>query len=66
MKSWRRYLRFWGTDVGRDVDDELGFHFELRVEDYLSRGLTRDEAERAARERLGDLASVRDTVTAVR
>lgn len=64
MKAWRRYLRFWGTDTAGDVDDELGFHFERRVEDYLARGLTCDEAERAARERLGNLESVRDAVTA--
>jgi len=64
MKAWRRYLRFWGTDARGDVDDELGFHFERRVEDYLARGLTRDEAERAARERLGNLESVRENVTA--
>ena len=64
MNAWRRYLRFWGTDPGRDVDDELDFHFERRVEDYIARGLTREEAERAASERLGNLESVRNAVTA--
>src|ERR1043165_1363118 len=51
---WRRYLRFFGRDVEGDVDDELRFHLESRVADYQARGMTREHAERAARERFGD------------
>ena len=54
---WRRYLRFFGQDTDSDVDDELRFHFEQRVDDYVARGLTRDAAEREARERLGNLTT---------
>ena len=37
--SWRRYLRFWGPDVRSDVDDELAFHVELRVDQLVARGM---------------------------
>jgi predicted permease len=58
VPAWRRYLRFFGSAVEADVDDELRFHLEQRVEDYMARGLSRADADRAARERLGDLATV--------
>ena len=57
---WRRYLRFWGPDVEADVDDELRFHLEMRQRDYERRGLTPDEARRAARERFGDAERVEE------
>lgn len=56
--SWRRYLRFWGPNVDADVDDELHFHLDMRVRDYEARGLTTDDARRAATERFGDVAGV--------
>jgi hypothetical protein len=27
---WRRYLRFWRSDVRADIEDELAFHFQAR------------------------------------
>lgn len=51
---WRRYLRFFGPDVGADVDDEIGFHLEMRERHYLARGLSPEEARIAARKRFGD------------
>ena len=56
---WRRYLRFWGADVDADVDEELAFHLEMRARDFEARGMTRAEAQRAARERFGDAERVR-------
>lgn len=38
----------------REVDDELEFHLEERVRDYLARGVEPQTARRAALERLGD------------
>lgn len=57
--AWRRYLRFWGADVADDVDEELRFHIEMRVDEYVARGMTEDEARRAVMERLGDLDAAR-------
>ncbi len=55
---WRRYLRFFGANVEADVDDELAFHMEMRIRDYESTGLSRAEAERAARERFGNYPTI--------
>ena len=52
---WRRYLRFFGPDVSADVDEELGFHLEMREQSYLARGLSPEEARMAARKRFGDV-----------
>ena len=56
--TWRRYLRFWGPNVDADVDDELAFHLDMRGRDYEARGLTPDEARRAAAERFGDVQGI--------
>lgn len=55
----RRLMR---SDVRADVDEELRFHLEARIADYEARGMTRDDAERAARERFGDADAVRHTL----
>ena len=46
-----------------EVDDELAFHLEQRVADYVARGMTPEAARAAAHERLGDLRTVRDQCT---
>jgi putative ABC transport system permease protein len=58
--AWRRYLRFWGADLARDVDEELRFHYEMRRAEYVARGHSPADAERLARQRLGDLQHARD------
>jgi predicted permease len=57
---WRRYLRFWRSNVDADLDDELRFHFEERIETLLAAGRTRDEALRAAEREFGDVSAVRE------
>ena len=42
-----------------EVDDELAFHLEQRVRDYIARGMTPDEARAAAHERFGNVSGVR-------
>ena len=63
--TWRRYLRFWGPRAEADVDDELGFHVEMRAREYVSRGLTEADARRAALRRLGNLAAARSECVAI-
>ena len=63
--KWRRYLRFWRADVDADVDDELRFHFESRVEELVARGLTPDAARARAVDEFGDPAVVRDRLRAI-
>ncbi|HXT17270.1 MAG TPA: ABC transporter permease [Gemmatimonadaceae bacterium] len=59
-RSWRRYARFWGARVDADVDDELAFHFEMRVRDYMARGMSEHDARETALNRLGNLGSARE------
>lgn len=54
-----------GVDVDRDIDDELRFHFEQLIDDYVARGLSQDASETAARERLGDLRSLEQGLKAL-
>ncbi|HEU4630287.1 MAG TPA: ABC transporter permease [Gemmatimonadaceae bacterium] len=59
VPAWRRYLRFWGPDVDADVDDELRFHLQMRIDDNLARGLAPEAARAEALERFGDVERVR-------
>jgi putative ABC transport system permease protein len=62
---WRRYRRFFGFRGLDDLDDELRFHIEMRVRDYIARGMTEGEARAATAQRLGDLANARDTCATI-
>ena len=62
---WWRYRHFWRRSVPRDVDDELRFHFESRVEDLAARGMTPDEARAQAAAEFGDVADVRARLEAI-
>ena len=55
---WRRYLRFWGSDVRADVDVELGFHINELTERLVQEGRDRAEARAEAARRFGDYAQV--------
>jgi putative ABC transport system permease protein len=45
--------------VERAVDDELHFHIEGRVREFIAQGMTREQAETEARRRFGDVDSYR-------
>ena len=38
VPMWRRYLRFWGSDLCADVDAELEGHLDMLVEALRGRG----------------------------
>ena len=57
--AWRRYLRFWRANIAEDVEDELRFHTEMRVAEYVARGMSEADARRAVTERLGDVDTAR-------
>ncbi len=65
VTKWRRYLRFWGTDVQADVDDELRFHFEARAEELRARGVAPADVERTIREEFGDVEATRRQLHAI-
>jgi putative ABC transport system permease protein len=60
LPTWRRYLRFWGTRVDADVDDEIAFHIASRTDHYVARGWSEADARAEAIRRLGDLPQARD------
>jgi predicted permease len=47
--------------LDRELDEELRFHLEQQEAEYLRRGLSREEAGRAARRRLGGVERVKET-----
>lgn len=48
-----------------EVDDELAFHLERRVQEYIARGMTPGEARRTALERFGNVGEVRTECTTI-
>ncbi|HVF43691.1 MAG TPA: ABC transporter permease [Pyrinomonadaceae bacterium] len=46
--------------VEREVDEELRFHLRMRAEENVRRGMTQDEAERAARASFGHWSRVKE------
>ena len=52
-------------DPHQELDDELQFHVEQRIRDFIARGMTPEAARAAAAQRIGDLARVRRACTAV-
>jgi hypothetical protein len=50
--SWRPWKRIFRLEPGPEVNEELRFHVEQRIADYMERGMTPEEARHAAEERL--------------
>jgi putative ABC transport system permease protein len=63
--SGRRRGRLFDREPTTEVDDELAFHLEQRVRDYVARGMDEDAARAAALERFGSVSEVRDECAAM-
>jgi predicted permease len=48
------------AQAGRDIDDEVGFHLEMRIADLCAAGLTPAAARAEALRRFGDTEELRD------
>ncbi len=59
---WLRYLGLVRPNVPADVDDELSFHIQMRIDRNIAMGLTPEEARRDAIERFGDVVVVRSAL----
>ncbi|HEX6806592.1 MAG TPA: ABC transporter permease [Gemmatimonadaceae bacterium] len=59
---WRRYVRLARPNVPADVDDELAFHIQARIDRNIALGLTPDDAQRDAIARFGDVDAVRSAL----
>jgi predicted permease len=53
------HLKEVRPDVAADVDDELRYHVERVVEEMMAAGVPREEAERRAHRRFGDMEAYR-------
>jgi predicted permease len=62
VPAWRRYLRLLRDDGASDVDDELFFHLQSTIDEYVAAGLSRRDAEEAARRQFGDVDRTRATL----
>jgi predicted permease len=51
--------------IEREVDDELRFHIETRIDALMSRGMTRQAAAAKARQEFGDLRAAHDELAAI-
>jgi len=68
MATWFRRLRSWARrpDLERELDDELAFYLDRRLQAHLAAGLNADDAYRAARRDLGSVAYLKEQVRDVR
>lgn len=55
----RLRARIFRTPVREEVDEEFTFHVEMRVREYLERGMGADDARRAALSRFDDMEQVK-------
>ena len=51
--------------IEREVDDELRFHVDTRIETLMSRGMTRQAAEAQVQREFGDLRAAHDELAAI-
>lgn len=65
VKSLFRNM-FRKAQVEQDLDKELQIYFDMTAEEKVSRGMSVDEAQRAARMEMGGIEQVKEEVRAVR
>lgn len=59
----RRAFRLPDADAGREVDDEVRFHIERKIDSLVREGWTREAAEEEALRRFGDVDGVKREMT---
>lgn len=55
-RAFRR--SFVRPNTARDVGDELRFHLEMRAQEFMESGMSREDAERAAKDAFGDVGAI--------
>lgn len=58
-------FRFWQHDVQRDIDEEVRFHLEARIEELVAQGATAQAARAQAISEFGDVNDVRSSLRAI-
>ena len=66
MKGIRRFFRFrTARSIPAEIDDELRFHIETRVDALVAQGMSTEDARRQACGEFGDLNEARDELTSI-
>jgi putative ABC transport system permease protein len=67
MKPFRAiaHLSTTNRSIERDVDDEMRFHIQTRVEDLMREGHSRTDAESIAEREFGDVSAARSELTSI-
>lgn len=67
IEGIRRFFRLPPSQltVDRDLEEELGFHLDMRVEELMRSGMSRDAARVEAVRRFGDLVEARDELRGI-
>lgn len=71
-ERWLKKLSFWlrlllkRREVDRELDDEIEYHIEAKTEENIAKGMTPEEARRAARIELGGVEQAKENVRGVR
>jgi hypothetical protein len=60
MPWFRRLQRTFSTRTDADIEDELRFHVEARIAEYVRAGMSEDAARQEATRRFGNITSMRD------
>ena len=64
MTKFKRYLRLPGS-LHAEVDDEIAYHIEMKVEQLMSKGWPESQARQEAARQFGDEQQVRSEVRAL-
>ena len=65
MSTWLRYFSFFRRDPRADAADEVRFHLEMRIRDHIARGLSPEDAVRAAEAEFGSAEHVVEEVARI-
>jgi predicted permease len=65
-ENWFNKLSFWfrlllhRRELDQELDDEIGYHIEAKTEENIAKGMTPEEARRAARIELGGFEQTKE------
>lgn len=62
IPPWRRYLRFSRSDSASDVNEELAFHLQSAIDEFIAGGMSPADAREAARRKFGDVDGISQTL----
>jgi putative ABC transport system permease protein len=63
--SCLRYVRFWKRDVDAEIDAELRFHFDARIEELVNQGQNARDARAQAIAEFGNVGDTREALRTI-